>query len=300
MVEDRKIEETYMEDLINNYDIFLLDLDGVLTTPKGQIGEAFKILDYLLSIGREYYIYTNIGFLSRESLAEIIKSEHGVSIPVFRIIVTSYIAGRYIREYYPDTNRVYVLGNETLAEEIRKAGFKTIGGTQHDLKELPNIEYNKFEYECDVVVVCKDVNFNAYKLYCASFAIQRGAKFLGISVDPYYKIGANQVPDTGAYLNYLTAATGVQPTIIGKPHPFGFMLAKQKMQKYIYKKGEEAKVIMLGDTLYTDILGAQEAGFDTCLVLTGNTTREQVMSAHNTIIPHYIMPQFDHWREKPF
>ena len=304
MEESKLLQETNMDDLIERHDVFLFDADGVLTSPYGAIMEAFKILDYILQKGKEYYIISNNGFVSREGYSQKINKKYGILIPPYRIIVASYRAGQYLKEYYPTVKTVYVLGNDILAEEIKSAGFNVIGGADHDSKELESFDYkdNKFECECDAVVVCKDSNFNAYKLYCASFAIQKGAIYLGTSEDPYFMIGDIKVPDTGSYLKCLTAASGKSPIVIGKPHHFGFKLAKQKIEKWRLNQGmgESPKVIMFGDTLYTDILGARQAGIESCLVFSGNTSKEEVMDVENKYIPNYIMPQLDHWKIRPF
>jgi ribonucleotide monophosphatase NagD (HAD superfamily) len=49
-------------------------------------------------------------------------------------------------------------------------------------------------------------------------------------------------------------------------------------------------VLMVGDTLHTDILGANKFGIDTMLVLSGNTQpdRADVMIRSTGIVPTYV------------
>jgi ribonucleotide monophosphatase NagD (HAD superfamily) len=48
-------------------------------------------------------------------------------------------------------------------------------------------------------------------------------------------------------------------------------------------------ILMVGDTLHTDILGGNSFGIDTALVLSGNTQKE---SAENEIISSGIFPDY--------
>jgi ribonucleotide monophosphatase NagD (HAD superfamily) len=58
------------------------------------------------------------------------------------------------------------------------------------------------------------------------------------------------------------------------------------------KEGEFTKheILMVGDTLQTDILGGNKFGLDTALVLTGNTVESSIKTrvAATGIIPDYI------------
>ena len=53
---------------------------------------------------------------------------------------------------------------------------------------------------------------------------------------------------------------------------------------------DKSKILMVGDTLHTDILGATKFGIDTVLVLSGNTSRMDVewMIKASGISPDYV------------
>ena len=84
----------------------------------------------------------------------------------------------------------------------------------------------------------------------------------------------------GAILAALQAATGVDPTIIGKPSPLMLQMAMRRMGT------TEKSTAMLGDRLETDILGGQNAGLTTILVLSGITTSE--LLAESSIQPDLV------------
>ncbi|MFV0378186.1 MAG: HAD hydrolase-like protein, partial [Mangrovibacterium sp.] len=50
------------------------------------------------------------------------------------------------------------------------------------------------------------------------------------------------------------------------------------------------EILMVGDTLFTDIIGGNKFGMDTALVLSGNTLPEmaQVRISSTGIIPNYV------------
>lgn len=68
--------------------------------------------------------------------------------------------------------------------------------------------------------------------------------------------------EPGWFAHRLSDATGVTPRFLGKPFPEIFDLAVRRRAPTIDPK----RVLMVGDTLHTDILGGAQAGFATALV----------------------------------
>ena len=67
----------------------------------------------------------------------------------------------------------------------------------------------------------------------------------------------------GAYGKMLEEAANIEATYIGKPNKYVFEMTLETMDS------EKSKVLMVGDRLTTDILGAQKAGLRSVLVKTG-------------------------------
>ncbi len=93
--------------------------------------------------------------------------------------------------------------------------------------------------------------------------IRGGARFIGTNGDLTFPSEEGLIPGAGSILAALEAATGVKPTIIGKPERMMFDIAVEKM------KVRYEQTAMIGDRLDTDILGGQRAGLKTVLVTTG-------------------------------
>jgi HAD superfamily hydrolase (TIGR01450 family) len=78
--------------------------------------------------------------------------------------------------------------------------------------------------------------------------------------------------DTGVYLEGLEKAVGRKIKAIGKPSPLGFRAAVDLMQM------EPTQVVMVGDDMHNDVLGAQASALIGVLVRTGKF-REEALQA---------------------
>jgi 4-nitrophenyl phosphatase len=92
---------------------------------------------------------------------------------------------------------------------------------------------------------------------------------------------------------FLEAATGVTPTLIGKP---GTALLEQAMARM---GAQPASSGVLGDRLETDILAGRRAGLPTLLVLSGVTDRATL--AASELQPDMVFEDVAHlhavWQE---
>jgi NagD protein len=78
-------------------------------------------------------------------------------------------------------------------------------------------------------------------------------------------------PGAGALAAYLEASTGRRAYYLGKPNPYMFFRARRLLHRQTHE------VMMVGDTMETDIRGAIEIGMQACLVLTGSTRLEDLV-----------------------
>lgn len=92
--------------------------------------------------------------------------------------------------------------------------------------------------------------------------------------------------EPGHFAHRLIETTGIVPRFFGKPFPdiFGLALAQHAV--------DPARVLMVGDTLHTDILGGRHMGFATALVtshgaLTGLDVADAI--ARSGIVPDFVI-----------
>ena len=100
-------------------------------------------------------------------------------------------------------------------------------------------------------------------------------------------IGLSREP--GHYAHQIARETEVRPDFFGKPFPAVFDLARERMGPHV----DPSRVLMVGDTPHTDILGGQLAGHATALVTAyGLMARLDVGEAiaRCGIAPDYLLP----------
>jgi 4-nitrophenyl phosphatase len=107
------------------------------------------------------------------------------------------------------------------------------------------------------------------KLSHATLLIRSGVPFYGTNPDKTYPSPEGLTPGAGSILAAIQTATDVVPVIGGKPGRFMFDLALETLGTL------PAETLSIGDRLDTDILGAQQAGCRTALVLSGITTSQE-------------------------
>ena len=78
-------------------------------------------------------------------------------------------------------------------------------------------------------------------------------------------------PATGAIVAALEYATGASATTVGKPAAQIFLTALDRLG--------DGRTLVVGDRLDSDLAGADAAGLDGAIVLTGSTTRAEAEAA---------------------
>ncbi|MCQ0092542.1 HAD-IIA family hydrolase [Roseovarius sp. M141] len=98
--------------------------------------------------------------------------------------------------------------------------------------------------------------------------------------------GLSQEP--GWFAHRLADATGIKPIFLGKPFPDIFDLALSRF----HHPPAAGRVLMVGDTLHTDVLGGNQAGFATALVTAhGSLAGLDVADAirRSAIVPDFVV-----------
>jgi phospholysine phosphohistidine inorganic pyrophosphate phosphatase len=106
--------------------------------------------------------------------------------------------------------------------------------------------------------------------------IMAGADLIALSRDRYWLNRNRLALDAGPFVAALEFATGKRAVVAGKPSPAFYASAVQSLGV-----GSESSVAMVGDDLWSDVQGAQEAGLQGWLVRTGkyreHTVRESAI-----------------------
>ena len=194
----------------------------------------------------------------------------GVSIRPGQVLTGAVATAAWLQKQHPAESRIYVVGLESLHLALRDAGFVLLENA---------------DTQADVVVVGGDPTLTYTKLKNAVLHIQRGAQFVGTNPDLLVPTEEGLIPEAGTTLAAIEAATGVSPTVIGKPSRHLFEMALVQMDS------TPAKTAMLGDRLETDILGGRRVGLKTILVTTG--VDNEVTIAQKGISPDAVFSGLD-------
>ena len=113
------------------------------------------------------------------------------------------------------------------------------------------------------------------RLTKAHECLERGARLLATNPDNWCPVSSDKTrPGAGATAAFLESSTGRRAYYLGKPNGYMFHRARRKLAELSLTEVDD--VIMIGDTMETDIRGAVEAGMKAFLVLTGSTEMESV------------------------
>lgn len=226
----------------------IIDMDGVLwhgDQPQAGLTEFFRVLR---DLQLPFVLATNNASLTADQYVQKL-SNMQVSVGAHEILTSGMATASYLAERYePETTRVFVIGGEGARRPLLDRGFMLTG--------LDDVDAH-------LVVSGLDKTLSWEKLCAAALNIQAGAAFYGTNGDVTLPSERGFLPGNGATLAALTAATGIRPTIIGKPEPIIYQQALTLLDV------EPARVVAIGDRLDTDILGAVRAGIRSLLVLSG-------------------------------
>jgi len=230
--------------------LFVLDMDGTFYLGNKLIEGSLDFLDKLNKTGREFLFFTNNS--SRTSAFYQKKlAGMGCYVEEKKIVTSGDVTIKYLNEKYPDSG-VYLVGTELLRESFIKGGVRLV-------EENP-----------DVVVMSFDTTLTYEKITQACTFIRNGARFLATHMDLNCPTEDGFIPDCGAMCAMIEASTGVKPKYLGKP-----FIETVDMIKLITGRNND-EIAFVGDRLYTDIATAVNNGITGILVLSGETSPEDV------------------------
>jgi 4-nitrophenyl phosphatase len=242
------------QDRLQSIRTFLVDLDGVVYTGNTAIPGAAEFFRFLNATGRSFQCITNNSTLTA---AQYVKKLAGMDIPVAekQVLTSPQATAVYLKERFGAGARVYPIGEEGLIRALLNEGFRLVD-------ERP-----------DVVVCGLDRRLTYDRLMRACFAIRDGAPLVATNPDLSLPTERGFLPGNGATIAYLQAATGVTPSVVGKPEATMLEVA----MNLLGASAEETAII--GDGLITDMLAGQRAGVTKILVLTGVGKRDDLPNA---------------------
>jgi HAD superfamily hydrolase (TIGR01450 family) len=267
--------------LVGRYRVIFFDAYGVLKNARGVMQGVPELLSWILRQGKDVYVITNDASRSPTQMAAAYTHpEYGVLIPASRNISSGLLAKDFLRAKVR-AGKVAYLGKPTSAFYIESAGLTPV-----------HINTCRSNEEVAAIALLDDEGFDWFRDINLTLNLMRrvNAPVIVANPDLAYPVNDDEVGlAVGSLAAMLERIVGKSFIRFGKPDTMMFSHAFACAHDNLpdLKKSD---ILMVGDTLETDILGANTFGLDTALVLSGNTRPEQakMMIQAKGITPTYL------------
>ena len=245
-----------------NINALIIDMDGVLWHGNNPLPGLKAFFSTLRKHQLPFILATNNASLTAAQYISKLDTM-GVSVSPNEVLTSGMATAHYLAQKFdPTITDIYVIGESGATQPLTEQGFTVT--ERHDPKNFDSAN------AADIVVCGLDRTLSWDKLATATLNIRAGAHFFGTNGDTTLPTERGATIGNGAILAALEAASGVKPTLIGKPEPIMYRQAMTLLG------ADPAQTIAIGDRLNTDILGAVNAGIRSLMVLTGISSEEEL------------------------
>ncbi len=234
---------------------YLIDMDGVIYRDNHLIPGAGEFVETLMATGTPFLFLTNNSAPTPEDLAVRLKHLGFPDLTARQFYTSALNTADFLNEMHPACT-AFVIGEVGLLAAL------------HERKIANDAIQPSY-------VVVGEGAATMEKLNKAHECIERGARLLATNPDNWCPVSSDKTrAGAGATAAFLEASTGRRAYYLGKPNGYMFHRARRKLAESAMNDLEQ--VVMIGDTMETDIRGAVEVGLPAFLVLTGSTQLECV------------------------
>lgn len=245
--------------LVARTQVFLLDMDGTVYIGDTSLSGMSGTLAAVRESGRRIVYCTNNSSRSRRQYAEKLR-RLGLFDARDEVYTSGMATAEYLAAEYGGA-RVYLVGTDALREDFEAAGVRLC------------------EEGADVCVLAYDTTLTFEKLRKINEYIVRGAPYIATHPDDVCPAEGVYPPDVGSFIRLLACSSGREPDVVcGKPNR---VMGERLLARLSVPP---AAVTMAGDRPHTDIRFANNNGFGSLLVLSGETDarRAQTLPASDT------------------
>jgi len=255
------------------YDAYVFDLDGTIYLGDHLLPGAKRLIDGLRDAGRVVKFLSNNPTKDPQQYQEKL-ARLGLETRLADIANTVVTTTRWLQENHPNA-ALFVIGEDPLKNALTDAGFR--------LTEDPE--------QIDVVIASYDRGFDYRKLQIAFDALWFHKRAILIQTNPDRFCpfpGGRGEPDCAAITAAIEACSGVECSVsLGKPSP---VMLHEALRGHDLAPG---RCLMVGDRLHTDIQMALDCGMASALVLTGESTLEDVSAQPEDARPTWVVERID-------
>lgn len=219
----------------------LIDLDGVMYRGEVPLPGAVELVPALKRLDIKFAFVTNNATLTPQQY-EAKLGRMGIEATSDQVVTSPIALAAHLKAVAADGAKVCVVGEGGLVQAITDAGFEVTDSNPA------------------FVVAGLDRQLTFQRLVAGTRGILGGAAFIATNTDPLLPVEDGLWPGAGSIVAAIATATGVQPTVIGKPEPTILQVAMERLSV----KPNEAAIV--GDQVQTDIRAGRAAGTFTILM----------------------------------
>lgn len=234
----------------------MIDMDGVLWHGAKPLPGLHEFFATLRDLEIPFVLATNNASKTVAMYEEKL-ANFGVTVDKQQILTSAEATGDYLQRQYAAGTAVFVIGDAGLRDAVTTRGFQIL-----------TVEQVKAGHTAPVVVIGFTQHARYDEFAAGAILVNNGAQYVASNPDPSYPSEWGILPGAGALASVIQVGTGVDPLYIGKPGATMFQTGLERLHS------RPQETAMIGDRLTTDILGAQQVGMRTILVLSGVTTKE--------------------------
>lgn len=276
--------------IINNYNVFLFDMYGVLWSGKDFYENVKETLKLLKDNNKIVYILSNSSALS-DSLKKRVTEEYRDGVITSGDIVANMLKeGKIEFNDKKERKNVYIFGkkpidlfNDTkykVVENIEEAEFVYIS-----IPQFTEDEYNNYTGDKNIFKKSKNGNWDSVEITPFLPSLE---KFLSMNLpllNANPDLVAQEIDVNSNEVNYVTRQGEIAETYrkmggevleFGKPNVVTYNYTFDDIEKSLGIKIDKTKTVMIGDTLRTDIKGGNNAGIDSILFSKTGVTAEEL------------------------
>ena len=227
-----------------------IDMDGTIYKGMEPIPGAKEFISKLNDNGIPYMFVTNNSSKGRREYYQKLR-RMGFDIDMDNVLTSGTAALRFLKNERPG-RKVYVIGTESYMEDVREYGIEAD------------------DTDPDIVLLTYDRELTYDKINKGYRFIKHGAEFIATHPDDLCPTEDDYDVDIGAFIAMYARVLKEGPLIIGKPNRLLLDMAASEMGI------PSDSIAMVGDRLYTDIRMAYDNGLPSILVLTGETSLEDL------------------------
>ena len=227
---------------------FLIDMDGTLYFKGEPCLGAIEVVNHLRQENYQLRFLTNTTAKTPKILHEQMQA-FGFNIYEDEIFNATYACLQYLRSQ--PKNRCHFMVDDAV-----KAFFR----------EIP-VDDDAPDF---VVVGDYGKGFDFHALNHAFRLLMNGAELIALQKNLYWFSAEGMFLDCGAFVTLLEAAAGKTAKVMGKPSETFFKLALESLQL------SPSEVIVVGDDITSDIVGAETMKMRSILVKTGKFKPDQL------------------------